>query len=236
VVASNNADAGIWLGGIAIVTRCIVRNNAGGNDGNGIETGFGATVTNCVAESNAGEGIACISGAIHACAARFNGFSGISGSDGVVSNCSADQNTGNGIGTTSGTIRSCVSRQNGGDGFWASDSSTIIDCTALLNTGNGIHVRNSCRIADNLCRANGLNAADAAGIFIEQDHCRVQGNNLVQNDRGIDIDGTGNFVVANTASGNTTNYDIAAGNTLGPIANFAGAGITTSNPWTNFEY
>jgi parallel beta-helix repeat protein len=236
IVASHNADAGIRLGDTAVVTRCVARFNDGINGGEGIQTAFGGAISDCVAESNAGDGISCSTGSIDGCTARLNGFYGIANSIGVISNCSADQNSGIGIGTTSGAIRSCVSRLNGSDGFWAADSSTIIDCTSLANTGNGIHVRNTCRIADNFCRSNGLNAADAAGIYVEEDSCHLEGNTVILNDRGIDVDGTDNIVLANTAHGNTTNYDIVAGNALGPIANFAGAGITTNNPWTNFEY
>lgn len=232
VIASHNADAGIWVGDSAVVTRCIARDNAGGN---GIGAAFGATISNCTAESNGGYGVACLTGNIDGCAARSNGFYGITNSIGVISNCSADQNSGIGIGTTSGTIRSCVSRVNGSDGFWASDSSTIIDCTAVGNAGNGIHVRNSCRIADNLCRSNG-SQGDGAGIYVEEGNCRVEGNNVILNDRGIDVDAGDNIILANTARGNTTNYTIVPGNSVGLIVNAASSTITTSNPWTNFEY
>ena len=236
IIASNNANAGIWLGDTGVVTRCVVRNNAGGNDGYGIEAGFGAVISACTAESNGGAGITCISGDIHGCSARLNAEGGLSSSGGTISNCTADENAGNGIGTTSGEIRACVSRQNGGDGFWAHDSSSIIDCTSLYNTGNGIHVVTGCHIVNNFCRGNGLAAADAAGIYVENNGCRVEGNTLNNNDRGIDVDTAGNIIIGNTSRADTTSYDIVAGNAVGQIINAAGSTITTSNAWANFQY
>jgi len=49
---------------------------------------------------------------------------------------------------------------------------------------------------------------------------------------GFDVDLGGNFIVRNSASGNTTDYDIIAGNSVGMITNTPfGAGA-----WDNFEF
>ena len=47
---------------------------------------------------------------------------------------------------------------------------------------------------------------------------------------------SGNFIVRNSASGNTTDYAIVAANSVGQILNVSGVDITTTNPWRNFQY
>ena len=63
---------------------------------------------------------------------------------------------------------------------------------------------------------------------------RIEGNNVIDSDRGIDVDVTGNIIIKNTARGNTTNY-IVAGNTVGPILGISDP-IVSTNPWANFSY
>ena len=46
---------------------------------------------------------------------------------------------------------------------------------------------------------------------------RIEANNCVRADRGIDIPGAGNIIIKNTCSGNTLNWSIAANNIFGPI-------------------
>jgi hypothetical protein len=74
-------------------------------------------------------------------------------------------------------------------------------------------------------------------------------NNVTSNDRGIDVDGTGNVIIKNTASGNTTNYDIVADNRYGQVFDITATGaaavlgnssaansIGSTNAWANFSY
>ncbi|MHC4618134.1 MAG: hypothetical protein ACYTEQ_10320, partial [Planctomycetota bacterium] len=77
---------------------------------------------------------------------------------------------------------------------------------------------------------------------------RIEGNNVTDNDRGIDVDDSNNIIIKNTASGNTgrggspsAHYDIAANNSYGPIINVSGVGdisATTGadHPWANFQF
>ena len=52
------------------------------------------------------------------------------------------------------------------------------------------------------------------------------------NDVGLDVDGVDNVIVGNTASSNIgPNYDIVAGNDVGPIGNAA----TATSPWANIS-
>ena len=74
----------------------------------------------------------------------------------------------------------------------------------------------------------------------------IGGNNVTDNDRGIDVDFSGNIIIKNTASGNGTNYDIAADNKVGVIVaapnsmaisgSSGGAGVGTTDPWANFSF
>jgi parallel beta-helix repeat protein len=67
---------------------------------------------------------------------------------------------------------------------------------------------------------------------------RVEGNNCVDNDSGIQAVVSGdNFIVGNTCHGNTTNFDVSAGNALGTVVDVtAGGAVTSTIPWANFEY
>ena len=63
-------------------------------------------------------------------------------------------------------------------------------------------------------------------------------------------DGTANMILKNTASGNTTNYDIAADNRYGQIVDLTATGVSpavtgssatgtlsvTTHPWANFSH
>jgi parallel beta-helix repeat protein len=89
---------------------------------------------------------------------------------------------------------------------------------------------------------------DGAGILATVGDNRIEGNNCAGNDRGIDVDGSGNIIIGNTCSGNSTNYDIVANNRYGPIVNITASGtaavsgnsaastVTTTDPWANFAY
>ena len=92
----------------------------------------------------------------------------------------------------------------------------------------------------NTCDGNGFEEGDGAGIRVISD-CRVESNNVTNNDRGIDVDLLGNLIIKNTSSANTTNYDILGGNSFGPIVNVAGVGdisgtANADHPWANFEH
>ncbi len=71
---------------------------------------------------------------------------------------------------------------------------------------------------------------------------------MTDNDRGIDADFSGNLIVKNSASGNASNYEFAAGNIFGEIVNRTAPGSAavsgssaassagTVDPWANFSY
>ena len=91
----------------------------------------------------------------------------------------------------------------------------------------------------NVSQGNGLDG-DGAGIHIQLlggGHALIADNNVTDNDRGIDVASIGNLIIQNSASGNGTNYVIAASNTVGQIIDHSAEGgvVSDPNPWANFE-
>jgi parallel beta-helix repeat protein len=77
---------------------------------------------------------------------------------------------------------------------------------------------------------NSLLGYSGVGILVSGTGSRIEGNVISGKDVGLQIDGTGNAVFKNIAHGNTTkNYEIAAGNEVGPIGTMA----SSTSPWAN---
>jgi parallel beta-helix repeat protein len=212
---------------------------------NGINAGENCTLTNCTASrNNASNGIHAGPGSTLAnCSARFNiggsvTSAGIATDNGcTVTHCSAQSNT------TTIPLASTT-----GIGFRLGAGSTIQGCTATSNVGDGINVTETCVVRENTCDRNGgpTTPPDGAGIHATGTDNRIEANNVTNSDRGIDVDGTGNLIIKNSASGNGTNYDIAAANKVAPIVaapdsgaisgSTGGAGIGSTDPWANISY
>jgi parallel beta-helix repeat protein len=135
-----------------------------------------------------------------------------------------------------------------GMGFDIGGGSTIQGCTAGLNQGDGINILSDTVSRDNTCDSNGL-GGDGAGIHATSGANRIEGNNVVNNDRGLHVEAIRNFIARNTARTNTFNYIILAGNRVAQIvvpavnaADINGAnsgssdGFTNVDPWANFSY
>jgi parallel beta-helix repeat protein len=262
----SNGGAGIVVvGGKGAVSYC----NATLNNGIGIDGRDGATISHCHTDNNGQSGIAVGEGGVIAhCASNDNTSNGITaGATSTIVACSAWSNNVHGISVTAGTVTGCTARENGNDGISVTSGSlvdgctaasnvddgiatgsgcTVTRCTASSNTGDGIQTSGDCRITDNNCDGNGLLTGDAAGIHVISSDCRIEGNNVTDNDRGIDVDFSGNLIIRNSASGNTTNYEIVAGNKVGTIVlapdslaisgDTGGAGVGTTNPWANLSF
>jgi parallel beta-helix repeat protein len=74
-----------------------------------------------------------------------------------------------------------------------------------------------------------------AGILVSGPDSRIEGNNVTTNAFGIQVTVSGNLIVRNSASGNTTNYSIAAGNANAQVLT-PGANFVSTDPWANFAY
>ena len=222
-MAIGNGTVGIWVWHHALVESCFADEN--GDEGIHAN-GYGGTMTSCFSTSNAGAGIY-VEGSwtIMHCSASVNGSTGIQALWGT-------------------TISGCTAVSNAGSGI--SGGRIVSNCSSENNQVAGIVVSAGGLVRDNTCSSN-----DGAGIWIGccVGDARVEGNNVYQNGIGIDVDYTGNVIVRNTASANTTNnYNIVAGNRYGPIINITGSStaavvgnsavstMSTTDPWANFAY
>lgn len=236
-IGAANADSSLF-------SDLLVTSNAGG----GVIGGEGCNFQRVTADSNTGDGLLggsnCV---IDACIARSNSARGLAASSGsLVTGSSAISNGTIGINPdTNSVITHCVSRSNTEDGIVGFSGTEISNCSAGRNTLNGIKVTTGCLVLNNSCQGNGNGAGDGANILATNSRNRIEGNNCTSADRGIDVDGAGNIIVRNTCSGNTTNWDVVAGNVI-LVVNATTAGAVTGNsggtapgstdPNANFTY
>lgn len=174
--------------------------------------GNSVTASDCSAEENSQQGLSFGTGSIIThCIARYNGSDGISaGSEANVSDCVASYNTTDGIFIDRGIVR---------------------DCLAVGNTNSGIVAFLNVLVLNNKCLNNKI-----AGITSTSGNNRIDGNDVNGNAYGILLDAsTANLVIRNSATENTTNYNIEAGNTVAPIVPSSGIG-TNTNPYANLSY
>ena len=200
-IAKSNAEAGFRLGIASRATDCVANNN----NLQGIDASFNCVLSGITAYTNTGAGIDIGAGSVLTASASYlNSGNGITASTGcVVRDCSATNNTGNGIIVGSGSrVESCLTRSNG---------------------SSGISAASGCSIINNTCTNNGAGVAVGAGIVITGSDNRIEGNNCVTQDIGIDVSAGGNIIIRNTCAGNATNWTIAANNYYGPIINRVGA-------------
>ncbi len=186
---------------------------------------------------------------VERCAVRgspFVGFSIDSGS--TVTSCTATGCTNAGFFTSGAgvTLTGCSAFDNIGPGFLINGGrNTVHNCTATTNRADGFRISSECFISGCTAARNG-NGGDGAGILVIGNDVRIEGNNCTGNDRGIDVNSIGNFIARNTCSGNTTNWDVVAGNVI-LVVNAATAGVAvvgnaggvapgSTDPNANFTY
>ena len=237
--ANTNGDDGIRAANGTTISGC----SATGNSDDGIFAFAGSAVSDCSALGNSGDGINASNGStVRGCSTRLNNGDGISGS-GTVVDCAAQANGGHGIRAPDGsTVRGCSANSNTGDGINAGSGSTVSSCSAASNHGDGIEVASDCRVVDNTCDGNGTSTG--AGIQVNGSSNRIDSNTVTDNDRGITILGNHNLIIRNSAKDNSPNYDIAPANNVGTIVvapespgisgDNGGAGVGSTNPWSNF--
>lgn len=222
VATGNSGTSAIQTGSNAVLTACIA---AGNTVATGIQASFGSTLRDCVARDNTSA--ATISQGIF-----VNGQC-------VITGCVASGNLSINATLTGST----------GIGIRVVGNATILDCVARGNRGDGIQAGTNCIVRGNLCDTNGTVASDGAGLHITSSGCRIEGNHLTSNRRGIVVDGDSNLIIQNTAKGNAGfAYVIANDNHFGPVINRAGAGtagfsgsaaasnLTTTDPRANFAH
>lgn len=255
---SNGWDAncsGIYAGPNSQVLECI----ASGNKSYGIFAGNGSSVRNCKAYQNGNRGINAADGStVSGCSAYENGNSGIAAYNGsTITQCSAYKNSNAGIVVYQGstvsdsaayqnglcgievgagvTVINCTSSQNGSYGYWIESGCIVSKCSAYRNGGHGFYVRSNAFLTENIAVASGYQVGPAAGIYLAFSGNRIQNNQLIENDIGIQANQGANFISGNVVKANTTAYDLTGTQTIGPIITTTGT-ITNQNPWANFEF
>ncbi|MCL4220889.1 MAG: right-handed parallel beta-helix repeat-containing protein [Phycisphaerales bacterium] len=227
VVATGNGQVGIFVSDAGVLRHCSASQNLGGGFQAG--TANNSVVEHCVAYGNDGSGFSIV------------------GQGGLVRHCSAAENTGDGFTIGNGaSIIDCIARGNDSVGIYLSNGSCVRNCTSSNNGLDGIRVSNDCQVVNNHCDNNGL-GGEGAGIRLMSSDNRVEGNHCVDGDRGISAESVGNIIIGNRCSGNTVNWYIVAGNSLGPIVsagnnaaiisgNSAPGTLGSSDPHANFTY
>lgn len=249
---SNSLDA------VRVTTSCdgvTIRN--GGIFGWG---GYGIMATNAAHVRCSGVNVTrCYAGGIYAgrnalveqCEVYANGFSatptnppaddGIQvGSYSTVKECKAYANHGAGIHSYSfSRVSDCTATDSSvADGIHLEDYCTVRNCIAAQNTVNGIKVGSMCRVTENTCGGNGLTVTNGAGILVIGHNSVIENNNSCGNYYGYQTQSPtwdGNLFIRNTASNNSNQYYLAAGDHFGELLSPVAGGITNINPWANFS-
>jgi parallel beta-helix repeat protein len=224
LVALDNGHAGLLISSGSI-TRCL----AAGNGWGGLYL-YTGSISHSVARGNGEDGIVASHAAVTDCLADNNEGSGIVAGDSTVTRCRVRENGQFGIAARGSTVIGCLSHRNTGDGIEIQSGGGVRDSVAVLNRGHGFTAINASLLQGNTSIRNGW-GGDAAGIYVSGDGNRIEGNHVKGNDRGIEVDGLDNVIVRNSATVNTTNYDIVAGNDIGPL----GTAATATSAWANID-
>ncbi len=239
-----NGAANLWGGAGISVSRGILRDlHVSTNAGHGLVANWGVVISHCVAEGN--------------------GANGIHVSDvSRIESCVSKVNTGEGIHLDgAGTVADCVVYNNAAGGIIAGLASQVTDGTVFSVPTDAIRVSHGSSVARNSIASAGVGVrvtGDACrieansvvfgvvGIRIESAGSRVEGNSVSRGGTGISVSpGVGNIIVRNTCSGNTTNWDVVAGNIClvvqaavsGAVSgNAGGVPLGSTDPNANFTH
>lgn len=121
-----------------------------------------------------------------------------------------------------------------GVGIHVLHESIVRDCVTTENSGDGISAGRTCLVADNISSYNAYDdGMNGAGIHVVGEGTRVEGNQVANNRRGIEVSSTDGLIIRNSAFQNGVNYDIAPSNHVGTIqTNMPAVG----GPWDNFSF
>ncbi|HEX3718891.1 MAG TPA: right-handed parallel beta-helix repeat-containing protein [Verrucomicrobiae bacterium] len=213
-------------------------------DGNGISgSGYGAIFSDLLAFGNGGDGMDVFRATVRDCVAEDNGDAGISATESGIINCSATGNSTGFILAYSCHVEGCTAKFNS-YGLDVDSGSIVMNNSVQASDLCGIVARSECRVIGNLVTDG---QSDAPGILVGQDGTNnvIQGNTAINNPGGgFVLTETGvldNILLGNTATGNSPNYQMGAGNSYGPIVNVNGVGdisaVSNANfPGANFSY
>ncbi|HVZ94688.1 MAG TPA: right-handed parallel beta-helix repeat-containing protein [Phycisphaerales bacterium] len=216
-ITSFNQTYGMYVQEACRVDRCLFE----GNTNNGLYLdGGGCEITNCTSVNNGLHGIASIYGA-------------------SISSCTAEHNAANGLWSLGPVaFLNCRCSSNGENGIEAGDNSSVTNCAVRDNLRDGLHL--GARVSATGNHATGH--AKGAGIRVVGSASRIDGNAVMGNMVGVRVTAEGCFIVRNTAAASATQaFDIAPGNTFGPVISAVGVGdlgaVTgTNHPLANVIY
>jgi len=248
-VIRNWGGDGIDAGGASIVNATVLDVHAVSNGLDGIRVNSLSSVLRCTATDNQangirGIGIACL---VEDCVSGVNQQDGFNlPTSSTISDCTARDNFEDGIEVQGGTVvQNCSSVANDSAGIRVTGPGSVVQgCSATASGTEGIFISaRDTYVYGNNCDQNGGGGV-SAGILVTNSGAvttgnRIDSNHLVGNDLGIVILGTSNLVIRNSVSGSMlgTNYQFAAGNSIGRITNVMGAGqFTVDHAWANFEF
>jgi parallel beta-helix repeat protein len=207
------------------------------NGGRGFFANSHVGLSLCSANNNTKDGIFASQSTLTGCTADENGGHGFSLMTSLLADSFSRNNSTNGVTATNDcTVARVFADYNADNGILADEGCTISDCTVTRNTGDGIEVSQDCRVVNNTCEQSGRSTGSGAGIYVTGSDNRIEGNHMTDGDYGLLVGGTGNLIVKNTASGNSTEYSIASGNWTGPIDTSSAGTITNMSPWVNFDF
>lgn len=231
----SGCGGGILASQRAMIVRC--RSTATASDG--IRAGLSSRMESCVVVSSGGDGFDVISNSsltdctVTASAVGFN----VTGVGSTLTGCRANSNTSHGFKLTDeNELQDCVADRNILTGISAGAACVVTDCKARRNGTQGIIIGTNSVLTGSYATMNGQ-AGNYTGIWINGNDCRVENNQSTWNDFGFYSTGTDNILARNTARGNSTNFDIAAGNEVAPILLNPGSnGYAGSTAWSNIAY
>lgn len=218
LLSNTNGSAGVRVNSLSSVLRC----QANENNGHGI-VGVGVSIL------------------VKDCVASFNKLDGINlPTSSSVIDCTARDNFDDGIVLAGGAyVAGCSSVANDAAGIVVSGpGSTVVNCSIAASGQEGLRIGSETYAFNNNVDQSGSGGVHA-NILVTLTGNRLEANHAIGGDIGISVQSNRNFVIRNTVGGSLsgTNYQVVAGNFVGPINNVsAGGTITNVNPWTNFEY
>jgi hypothetical protein len=196
----------------------------------------GCTIIEC---GGFNAGVVCTESVVESCLVRDCAGTGILAQSSVVRGCTAVRCAGTGIYVAGGGLAEACCSHSNGTGFNLYFSSAT-GCTALSNASTGYNIGWHC-VADGCVASNTIGSG--AGFLISGQGNNVRNNTSCNNGIGYRATAANNLLAGNVASGNTTNWNIAANNGCLVVASPANAAFTgdsggvspgSSNPWANF--
>jgi len=220
---SLHAGTGPAIDGTGYRRTTVKNGTIQGWSGTGILLGSEAVLSNLIVAENQGSGIDV-------------------GMDSRIIDCTTSANFVHGIIVRAGSIvTGCAASNNHENGIWAlggmSSGALVIGCAVDNNLKNGIRVDNKTTVLNNHIRANDSGGlAGKAGIWVKGDYNRIEGNTIIENNIGIDLDGSHNTIARNiVVESDTANFDADPLAYYNLMLVYTIGDPGTPGPWDNFE-